>query len=67
MSFLQAVHGPALTAKLTLTKTKHPGIQNKQNKAIVEYTSPALCTPVTPFPPTGNAACRPYGEGGPSH
>jgi len=26
------------------------------NKAIVDYTSPALCTPVTPIPPTGDAA-----------
>jgi len=28
------------------------------NKAIVDYTSPALCTPVTPFPPIGDAAYR---------
>jgi len=26
------------------------------NKAIVDYTSPALCTPVTPFLPIGDAA-----------
>ena len=28
------------------------------NKAIVDYTSPALCTPVTPFPTIGDAAYR---------
>jgi len=28
------------------------------NKAIVDYTSPALCTPVTPFPPIGDVAYR---------
>ena len=28
------------------------------NKAIVDYTSPALCTPVSPFPPIGDAASR---------
>jgi len=27
----------------------------QRNKAIVDYTSPALCTPVTPFTPTGDA------------
>jgi len=26
------------------------------NKAIVDYTSPALCTPVTPYPLIGDAA-----------
>jgi len=37
------------------------------NKAIVDYTSPALCTPVTPFPPTGDAAYHQHAGGGPSH
>jgi len=37
------------------------------NKAIVGYTSPALCTPVTPFPPIGDAAYRQPIGGGPSH
>jgi len=36
-------------------------------KAIVDYTSPALCTPVTPFPPIGDAAYRQLAGGGPSH
>jgi len=36
------------------------------NKAIVDYTSPALCTPVTPFPPIGDAAYRQHAGGGPS-
>ena len=36
-------------------------------KAIVDYTSPALCTPVTLFPPTGDAAYRQQAGGGPSH
>jgi len=37
------------------------------SKAIVDYTSPALCTPVTPFSPIGDAACRQHAGGGPSH
>ena len=37
------------------------------NKASVDYTSPALCTPVTPFPATGDAAYRQHAGGGPSH
>jgi len=37
------------------------------NKAIVDYTSPALCTPVTPLPPIGNAACRQRAGGERSH
>jgi len=37
------------------------------NKAIVVYTSPALCTPVTPFPPIGDAAYRQRAGGGSSH
>jgi len=37
------------------------------NKAIVDYTSPALSTPVTPFPPIGDAAYRQRAGGGPSH
>ena len=36
------------------------------NKASVDYTSPALCTPVTPFSPTGDAANRQHAGGGPS-
>jgi len=35
--------------------------------AIVDYTSPALCTSVTPFPPIGDAAYRQHAGGGPSH
>ena len=37
------------------------------NKVIVDYTSPALCTPVTPFPPIGDAAYRQHAERGSSH
>jgi len=37
------------------------------NKAIVDYTLPALCIPVTPFPPIGDAAYRQHAGGGPSH
>jgi len=37
------------------------------NKAIVDYTSSMLCTPVTRFPPIGDAACRQHAGGGPSH
>jgi len=34
------------------------GLITKRNNAIVDYTSPALCTPITPFPPIGDAAYR---------
>ena len=37
------------------------------NKAIIDYTSPMLCNPVTPFPPIGNAAYRQRAGRGPSH
>ena len=37
------------------------------NKAIVDYTSPALCTSVTPFPPICDAAYRQHAGGGLSH
>jgi len=40
---------------------------NHWNKAIVDYTSPSLCTPVTLFPPIGYAAYRQCAGGGPSH
>jgi len=36
-------------------------------KAIVDYTSPAICTPVTPFPPIGDAVYRQRPGEGPSH
>jgi len=42
-------------------KLSHCFFRNKKlifNKANVDYTSPALCTPVTLFPPTGDAAYR---------
>jgi len=35
--------------------------------AIVDYTSPALCTPVIPFPPISDAAYRQHAGGGSSH
>jgi len=38
-----------------------------RNKAIVDYSSPALCTPITPFPPIGDAAYRQHAGSGPSH
>ena len=53
-----------------MSATKHVTIsrkRRKKNKAIVDYTSPALCTPVTPFPPIGDAAYRQRAGGGPSH
>jgi len=40
---------------------------DNNNKVIIDYTSPALCTPVTPFPPLGDAAYRQRAGGGPSH
>jgi len=39
----------------------------RPNKAIVDYTSPALCTPVMPFPPVGDTAYRQDAGGGRSH
>ena len=45
----------------------HNDNNNKNNKAIVDYTSRVLCTPVTPFPPIGDAAYRQHAGGGPSH
>ena len=49
--------------RVTSCLRTHPRDQRQQhtytqNKAIVGYTSPALCTPVTPFPPIGDAAYR---------
>jgi len=35
--------------------------------AIVDYTSPALCTSVKPLPPIGDAAYRQHAGGGPIH
>jgi len=40
---------------------------SSNNKTIVGYASPALCTPITPFPPIGDAAYRQHARGGPSH
>ena len=37
------------------------------NKATVDYTSPALCTPVTPFLPIGDAAYHQRVGGGRIH
>ena len=53
-----------------MSATKHVTVyrkRRKKNKAIVDYTSPALCTPVIPFPPIGDAAYRQHAGGGPSH
>ena len=36
---------------LQLELTDFFNYNNNENKAIVDYTSPALCTPVTPFRP----------------
>jgi len=35
--------------------------------AIIDYTSPVLCTPITPFLAMGDAAYRQLAGGGPSH
>jgi len=40
---------------------------SKQSKAVIDYTSPTLCTPVTPFPLIGDAAYRQHTGGGLSH
>ena len=40
---------------------------SRANKATTDYTSPTLCTSVTPFPPIGDAAYRQRAGGGPSH
>jgi len=45
------------------------GFDNRLYRAngALDYISPALCIPVTPFPPIGDAACRQRAGGGPSH
>jgi len=49
-------HTDTLIARLrTLTSSDN---NNNNNEAIVDYTSSALCTHVTPFPPIGDAAYR---------
>jgi len=40
---------------------------SSSNKAVVDYTSPVLCTPITPFPPIGNVVYRQHAGEGPSH
>jgi len=41
--------------------------RNHNNKAIVDYTLPVLCTCVNPFLPIGDAAYHQHAGGGPSH
>jgi len=41
--------------------------QGGHNKAIVDYCSPALCSPVNPFLLIGDAAYHQHAGGGPSH
>jgi len=41
--------------------------KHAQQKAIVDYTLPALCTPITAFPPIGDSANHQHVGGGPSH
>jgi len=53
------------------TRQKYNGVpysigRPKQGNRI-DYTSRALCTPVTPFPQMGDAAYRQHGGEGPSH
>jgi len=42
-------------------------VKSGSNKAIVDYTSPALCTAVTLFPTIGDVAYRQHAGGRPSH
>ena len=39
----------------------------KSDKAIVDYTTPMLCTPITHILAIGDAAYRQHAGGGPSH
>ena len=57
MSFLQAVHGPVLTAKRTLTKTKHPDIQKKHRTRQSKITLRLRCA--LQSPPSRRQAMRP--------
>ena len=57
--------GDPLPATHSDRQTHRHAHRNNSNKAIADYTSPALCTPVTPFPPTGDAAYRQHAGGGP--
>jgi len=47
--------------KHSLQRPAH--IHCNTNKAIIDYTSPALCTPITPFPPIGDAAYHQHARG----
>jgi len=51
------------TLQCTACTSRH----RRSNKAFVDYISAALRTPVTPFPPRGDAAYRQHAGGGPSH
>jgi len=48
--------------------TCHPHVYPQvQQSNRINYTSPALCTPIIPFPPIGDAAYRQRTGEGPSH
>jgi len=51
--------------KTTCSRCPRNNTSSKQSNR--RLTSPALCTPVTPFPPTGDATYRQRARGGPSH
>ena len=50
-------------AKIWMLQSAHSDSDSKGNKAIVDYSSPALCTLITPFPSIGDAACHQHAGG----
>jgi len=65
----KCMSGSILTMDYTAGKCgSRNGMECKDcNKSIVDYTSSALRTPVTPFSPIGDAAYRQHAGRGPGH
>jgi len=57
----------AFSASCLLCDNINTVVRQTRNKAIVDYTSPALCTPVTSLPLTGDTAYCQHAGGGQSH
>ena len=64
---IQSLRTFNITCHLQACRSQQDQTITLVNKAIVDYTSPALCTPVTPFPPIGDAAYHQHAGGGPSN
>ena len=51
----------------SMLQSAHGDSDSKGNKAVVDYSSPALCNRVSTFPLIGDAACHQHAGGRPSH